>query len=239
MPLARSTLLSVVLICWTLGCAEERPPESGTRDSDGGGDVSVFLTEDVTESVDDDADPSDLAVLHDGRADLHDGRTDFHDGRTDLHDGRTGLDEFTDEEERSDPLDDELDHSVSDPDFDEEESETVPGDCHVDCFGFYECVDGVVRSWADGPGPCDAECYYWTEHTCEVDCRTDLTPEEERLIYSRQVPSVLCTEGRPSEVGDFCDEHTPCVPWPVYYSAGGLVVDDIECDLDAQECVDS
>jgi len=29
------------------------------------------------------------------------------------------------------------------------------------------------------------------------------------------------------------------VPWPVYYSAGGLVVDDIECDLDAQECVDS
>lgn len=231
MPLARSTFALIVLSCWALGCAEERPPDGGDRESDAGADASVLLTQDVAESVDDDAVLLDLA-------DLHDRRTDLHDERTDLHDGRTHLDALADEEEGVDPLDDVPDHAVSDPDLDEEEAGTVPDDCHVDCFGFYECVDGAVRSWVDGPGPCDAECYYWTEYTCEEDCRTDLTPEQEHLIYSRQVPSVLCTEGRPSEVGDFCDEHTPCVPWPAYYPGGGLEVDDIECDLDAQECVD-
>ena len=120
---------------------------------------------------------------------------------------------------------------------DDGEAESYDPNCHYDCFGFSECHDGIVTTWAHTPVPCaywTGECPHYTGYTCERGCRIDVDH-----IYDPWIdPREMCEEWRPKEVGDPCDDPTDCEPQVAAVDESGNVINVyLDCDLETGTCV--
>jgi hypothetical protein len=130
---------------------------------------------------------------------------------------------------------------VVDEPVESETAKTDPGpdvdpNCHYDCFGYHECKDGVVTTFAHIPVP----CAFWTG-SCPIDgsfecvkgCRIDGVTQVDYF----DDPSTLCQESAPKHAGDPCIEPADCLPTPAEVVDGKVINTYLACYGVAGTCV--
>ena len=110
--------------------------------------------------------------------------------------------------------------------------------CHIDCFGYTECNEGVVTAWLHTPVPCEyweGECPNQTVGTCARGCRVDgerADPYED--------PMSVCEENRPKRVGDPCEDDSWCQPTSSTVDAANTVYNlYLRCDEESGSCLET
>lgn len=108
---------------------------------------------------------------------------------------------------------------------DEESVEDSPDaydDCHFDCFGYVECVDGVVTVWSHTPVPCEyweGECPHAVEYECLDGCGVSQASHgaepsslcvESEDCYRDCVGALTCDGG---VVTEWLDTSVRCADW--------------------------
>jgi hypothetical protein len=106
--------------------------------------------------------------------------------------------------------------------------------CHYDCFGEVQCLDGVVTQLLNTPVPCTywrGACPSQVVGTCQGGCALA------RIADPLVCPLTICRENYPKQPGDACVAEADCHPTVAVPVDGGVSQTYLRCDAGRGICV--